>query len=85
MAELSSTKKNIKQGLNNAKYDKGEIGKAKFDQKLRSDHPYLKRKNICFNTCLTMWDIYLNFSSAERNIEEVLENAKSDQNFWKEN
>ena len=30
-----------------------------------------------------MWDIYLNFSSAERNIEEVLENAKSDQNFWK--
>ena len=34
MAELSSTKKNIKQGLNNAKSDKGEIGKAKFDQKL---------------------------------------------------
>ena len=34
MAELSSTKKNIKQGLNNAKYDKGEIEKAKFDQKL---------------------------------------------------
>ena len=32
-----------------------------------------------------MWDIYLNFSSAERNIEEVLENAKSDQNVWKEN